>query len=158
MADPHLEELFQRLFKGEITPVEKEILAAWIQESGEQEQFMTLVQRSWENFESHQTLPGDKAAQLLESILHKSQMQEKARAVSIKPRHRRMVRVMAAAVLLLLIGAALVFRAPFSRAPAKGTLKTDVAPPSASNAILTLAGGKKIVLDSAGNGELTTQG
>jgi transmembrane sensor len=161
MADPpikHIEELLQRLFKGEITPDEKETLAAWIQESGEQERFMTLVQQSWENFESHQTIPGDKAAHLLESVLHKSPLQEEARVVSIKTRHRRIYRAMAAAVLLLLIGAALVFRAPPSPAPAKMALKSDVAPPSASNAILTLAGGKKIVLDSAGNGELTTQG
>ena len=164
MAAPYIRELFNRLFRGELTPGEKEILAEWIQESGEEEEFTALMQQSWQNFESHQSLPADKADQLLVSILHMGKKQESAGAVlvpmeqAIPIRRRRRYGVIAAAVLLVLIGAGILFQPSHSPAPAKMAQKTDVAPPSVSNAILTLGNGKKIVLDSASNGELTTQG
>ncbi|MFT3704380.1 MAG: FecR domain-containing protein [Agriterribacter sp.] len=72
-------------------------------------------------------------------------------------------RIAAAAVLLLSIGVAVYLiprksSAPPVAAQEKKPETKDVAPPSATKAVLTLSGGKTIVLDDAANGDLATQG
>lgn len=71
----------------------------------------------------------------------------------------------AAAIMLLLLGARYYFsnfhltgKHQIELANNKQIKKGDIAPPAAVNAVLTLANGKRIILDSIGNGMLAMQG
>lgn len=71
----------------------------------------------------------------------------------------------AAAIALLLFGAGYYFWNTQITGKHRGELanikqvkKADIAPPTAVNAVLTLANGKRIILDSTGNGMLAIQG
>ena len=69
--------------------------------------------------------------------------------------------VAAAAVIAVILVSGYLFRSKKQPKPATyvaGAIKKDIAPPAKSNAILTLANGAKIVLDSATNGSLAIQG
>src|SRR5204863_5344901 len=72
-------------------------------------------------------------------------------------------RVSAAAILLLMTGGSyFLFFQPSNHGKVlvqtKHKLNNDVVPPSINKATLTLADGKKIELDSSGNGTLAVQG
>lgn len=70
----------------------------------------------------------------------------------------------AAAAIVLIAGAVLLFRQKLNGPavavtpvkPVEQPVKNDI-PPAGNKAVLTLAGGERIVLDSAGNGQLTQQ-
>jgi len=72
-------------------------------------------------------------------------------------------RLTAAAILILLIGSYFIFSTQqktntISSATAKTLLKNDITPPASNKAILILADGKTIELDSSANGTLAVQG
>jgi len=76
---------------------------------------------------------------------------------------KRLFRVSAAAILLLMMGGSyFLFFQSFNHGKvlvqAKQKVNNDVVPPSTNKATLTLADGKKIELDSSGNGTLALQG
>jgi transmembrane sensor len=78
-------------------------------------------------------------------------------------RRRRMIfRWMAAAVMVALVGTGawwLFQNRPTSVAPVAQTTKpADIAAPVGNRATITLAGGRQVYLDSAGNGELAQEG
>lgn len=71
-------------------------------------------------------------------------------------------RIAAAAVIILMIGSGVYWFANKSHNQSLATtgkliIKTDIKPPASNNAVITLANGKQIVLDSAGNGSLAMQ-
>lgn len=162
MSDQIIASLIDRLLNGSITPEEKELLAKWILHDSDEKELSSMVERAWRDFKPGQTLPAEKADELLGSILRRGK-EEDGMAW-----WRRPVRAyqLAAAVLLFVIvtGAGIYFLrkqsgpAPIAiagkEAPAPGK---DVAAPSASNAVLTLSDGKKILLDSADQGNIATQ-
>lgn len=91
---------------------------------------------------------------------------EKKSVLSAESKVRRMfpVRWVAAAAVVLLVGVAYYFLAghrsfdqhdSVMSAPAK---VVNIAPPAAVNAVLTLANGQTVILDSAGNGTIMQQG
>ena len=76
---------------------------------------------------------------------------------------KRFFRVSAAAILLLMMGGSYFLFFQSSNhgkvlVQVKQKLNNDVVPPSSNRATLTLADGKKIELDSSGNGTLAVQG
>jgi len=151
MPDPHIAGLIDRFFKGTITPEEKELLAEWILHSGEEKDLASLLERSWKDFEPNQSLSDARAGQLLSSILRKGNM--------VPVRRIQWRRMAAAAIVFVLVtGAGFYYLSKHSIPHPIAIASRDVAAPSASNAVLTLANGRTIILDSASNGSLATQG
>ena len=92
---------------------------------------------------------------ILQSILHPVRTLEPARAPS--PIRRWVRRAMtAAAVVLLLVGLFRLWRT--YRTDQAATAPVVIVPPGGNKAVLTLAGGQKIILDSAAAGILAEQG
>lgn len=92
---------------------------------------------------------------ILQSILHPVRTLEPAGAPS--PVRRWVRRMMtAAAILLLLVGLGRLWRSKDTHTAV--TAPVVVVPPGGNRAVLTLAGGQKIILDSAATGILADQG
>jgi len=92
---------------------------------------------------------------ILQSILHPIRTLEPAGAPS--PVRRWVRRMMtAAAILLLLVGLGRLWRSKDTHTAV--TAPVAVVPPGGNRAVLTLAGGQKIILDSAATGILADQG
>src|SRR5258708_3770257 len=73
--------------------------------------------------------------------------------------YRRITRLTAAAAaLILLLGAAWYALRPHRATEANPLATTRDIPPGGNKAVLTLAGGQKIILDSARTGQLASQG
>ena len=165
MPDPIIAGLIDRFLNGTITPEEKELLAKWILYDSDEKELLSMMQRSWTDFEPGQAMPVERAGQLLESILGKAK-EEPVQEPATIPMHRigwfrRPMRSykLAAAVLVFVIitGAGLFFLLkPPGSSPAAIASK-DVPAPSVSNAVLTLSNGRTIILDSAGKGNIATQ-
>jgi len=150
MPDQSIAALIERLLDGSITPAEKELLAKWVLNDTNEEQLHSMMEQAWRDFQPGQTLPAEKADQILGSILPPP-----VRRIS---RRNRAYTLAAAAVLIFAIltgGTIFLLRkqpTPIAIAAAK-----DVPPPAASKAILTLSDGTRIDLDSAGKGNIATQ-
>lgn len=161
MTDQDIPGLMDRLFKGTITPAEKELLADWIQHSGKNQDLESLMERSWKDFEPGQTIPSEKAGQLLESIMEKAKAAPPVELPQAVPVRRIKWYRLAAAVMTaaILSGAGFYFMTKHKTdLKPLAVAKTDVAAPAVSNAVLTLANGKTIDLDSVENGSLCMQG
>jgi transmembrane sensor len=159
MNDQPIAHLLQLYFNGSITPEQKEILAGWIQEHGGTEQFEQLMQQSWRQFQPAEAVAGDKAGEWWQHILAEANA-AKTITMETKPRGAWM-RWAAAAVLLFAVGGLwlVVGRRGADNPPVvKTPVIHDVLPPAASKAVLTLANGQQITLDSAANGTLALQG
>jgi ferric-dicitrate binding protein FerR (iron transport regulator) len=157
MPDQKIAALIDRLLDGSITPEEKEILAKWILYGGDEEALHSMMERAWSDFKPGQTLPAEKADELLGSVLEK--IKEVEEPVQLRQRPVRLYRLAAAAVLLFAIvtGAGVfLLRKKDGSTPAVVVSK-DVLPPAATKAVLTLSNGKTIILDSAGKGNIATQ-
>src|ERR1700722_9699384 len=94
----------------------------------------------------------DTHARLLEKINYRIAESEKTRSISVWKR------IAVAATLVLLAGSAYLYfnNRPKHEATTITALKNDI-PPGDNRAILTLADGKQIILDSARNGTLAQQ-
>ena len=101
----------------------------------------------------------DRWEPILQSILHPVRTLEPRGAAQGGPsRVRRLVRrvMAAAAIVLLLVGLSRLWRTYRSEPPAQAPVV--VVAPGGNRAVLTLAGGQKILLDSAATGILAVQG
>jgi ferric-dicitrate binding protein FerR (iron transport regulator) len=141
--------LLQRYQAGEATPEEIQWVEEWYQRMAEGGQW------HWEE--------GEKEAMqtaMETRLLQKIREEETPRPAHIH-RLRRWTAAAAAAVILLTgAGAYLLHKRPSQKQPAlvaKQRFRTDVAP-GKNAAILTLAGGRQIVLDSSANGSISRQG
>lgn len=164
MINQHIAELLNRFFRGTISPEEKEALSDWINESGEDD-LKILMEQSWEQYNPGRALGADKSGQLLQSILLKAKKEERASSKVLHLISRRWRRMAAAAVIIGLIGPGIyiLFNNNAHRDAAGVTIvkpaSRDIAAPDAVNAVLTLANGQQIVLDSTQkNGQLASQG
>jgi transmembrane sensor len=166
MADKNLDELFGRYLTGIATPEEIRALMEWLDSPDNEAQALRLMQEGWEKFASSgDVVSPETSARMLNGILT-------AVPATEENRPGRLLRIVqfftagrvAAAVLLLSLGGIYLATRPSSAgrsvavvpAPARPVIK-DI-PPGSDGAILTLADGRNIVVDSAGNGELARQG
>ena len=158
MDQNYIAELFNRFFSNTITAEEKVILANWVKDKSNKAAFETMLQHSWENFELNRSLTEEKAGALLSAILEKDKIHESPRTKIVPMRSRIRVRSVAAAILILFAAGAAYFLWQQGTQQTEMVAVSDVAPPLSSDAVLTLANGEKIVLDSAANGHLIDQG
>jgi transmembrane sensor len=163
MISSRLEYLFDRYFDKTCTDQEKAELMFLLQDLPDMD-LQQLIQRAYTRQTTAPPLPAHSARTILASILERNDkrvidLQDRPRPL---PFLRRLAGVAAAVLLLCLAGSYLwvhhhspgsFFRAADGPAAFKSSM-----PPGHSGAILTLAGGTTVLLDSAHNGALTTQG
>ena len=161
MHTEEIKEIINRYFGGTISSEEKIVLAQWIEDSGDDQAVEALLLKCWEHFETQQSIPAPKADALLKAILQKADRQENHSPKSGRFHIQNWMRWVAAASIILLMGVGcyLFFKHTSEKVFTNVvTAQRDVMPPKSVNAVLTLANGQRIVLDSAANGALAIQG
>ncbi|HXB91022.1 MAG TPA: FecR domain-containing protein [Puia sp.] len=180
MPESTLAYLFDRYFRGIATPEERQALMELLAEEGREKEIGRLMEAAWNDL-----LPGgpvfdeEKSQQILENALagepagaipigRSPEILKQDGHLPIIPRLFSFKRVaVAAAILLLIVGGRYFFRDRRSD-PRSGVVASrdsthfrhpaqDV-PPGMDGAVLTLADGKRIILDSVQNGDLSIQG
>lgn len=153
--------LVDRCLSGVCTTEEKEELADWISTQHSDDELAAALEHAWRDYQPGADVMAmaGPALDRVEANLFRSEKQQQPGAVITMNRRRRWW--MTAAVVLLLAGAATWSVVRLNRndkvtAVAPVTLM-DAAPGS-NKAVLTLAGGKRIVLDSAVSGTLAREG
>ena len=141
------------------TPEEREWLLNYLQQQDTPELRSLMLEQYVTDIEDNNELP----AGLSEKLLHQIQLQiemandDKKSVAIINWKH-----IAAAAAVIIMIISGSYFLLKKDTTPelvAKKEIQgTDVAAPNTSNAVITLANGQQIILDSAGNGTLATQG
>lgn len=177
MSTDRLQYLLDRLFHYTITEEEREELALWIDTLQSKEEWNERISKIWNSYSAgtqgisldplREKMDPSRAGIILKKILSEGKKEnEPAKTVSMSytPVSKGLMRwsVAAAAVVGILIVLSLVFFVPrpghkrLATAHKETPQKQHILPGS-NKAVLTLANGKKIVLDSANNGLLVSQ-
>jgi len=155
-----LEILFKKYFDKTINSEEREELAVLIGAS-EEGTILEVFEKAWKDYAGDGTvLAADRSEAIIDRVMYQP---EKGRLVTLQPRGRyRWIRYAVAAAILFVIvtGAYLAF---FHKTEKASIAKTPVPTqndlqPGGNKALLTLDGGKTLVLDNAKNGALAVQG
>lgn len=166
MSTDRLQYLLDRLFSHELTRAEKEELALWADTLQNDEEWKNRLSTIWNSFEPEKEMDSAHADQMLKTILSEKEKQpERSKPPYYTPIRNGMMRwaVTAAAVVGILIILSLIFlnprreRVPKQVAHQETAQKQEIMP-GGNKAVLTLANGKKIILDSSGTGTLAQQG
>lgn len=148
-----LEHLFERWFNNETTPAESEELQQLLEQPDADRQLPPLLKKAWEEMQSTAVYTTAEKDALANRILRKA-----APRRTVRQRYYWA----AAAVACLITGGAIW--ASLQRSAAPGPVIATVSDttldvsPGKQGALLTLAGGQTIVLDSLGNGLVANQG
>jgi len=142
-----------------IAETEEQELFAWVNDNRNHELLQQHIQKLTEQYDSRELIPAVDWEHLYEQILDKSVIEKPHSIVRRISWHRWSA---AAAVLLFGTGAYLYLNYPSKKIITSETTQKpvirDVPAPVKSKAVLTLADGRKIELDSIGNGTLAQQG
>jgi transmembrane sensor len=158
-----LEYLLQRYADKACTPEEREQLMQLLRQADNDDQVKQWLDLAIAGREVRYTMPDDAATAVLQAIFQSAERP----VAPIQPKTPVRIllarRMAVAAVLLLLLGAGFIWfsrnrvAGPAKTAGAGQAVKSDISP-GGNKAILTLANGSSIVLDSAANGMLAQQG
>lgn len=152
MTPKDAQALLGRYLAGECTPSEKELVESWFIDMGEEYPGEVTLKEPG--------LVHDRMLERIRAELQTDRVRERQSDTFERRPVKRMVWFagIAAAVLFLAIGIWLLLSRP-KEGPANITAKIDIeANPGGDKAILTLGNGQHMVLDSAGNGMLVTEG
>lgn len=166
MPEERIYYLVERFFHQSCTEEEKAELARWIDQSAGDAALREVLERAWEQYEPDTAMPGEATARVLARVFQASDEGEAApvvitheevpvRKISRWPWWR------AAAVILLLAGSGIYFWRSQLPAKAPGNNMAQLQQellPGGNKAVLTLADGSSITLDSMQNGALALQG
>lgn len=149
-----IEALIIKYLKGELTEEENRLLRDWRQELPENEKlFAELTDdiQLTQEFNVFLDINQEKGSRRLQASIRKKERQ---------PEYLRRLYWSVAASVLFLIGGYWAYRSLTNLNPHEAVVAqvADIAAPSVSNAVLTLANGEKIVLDSVHNGVMAMQG
>lgn len=161
MTNRAIADLWQRFFKDELDAGEEEVLARWVNEQDSDEDINFFLQNSWSEFETNQRFADSDAAIMLKNILAKAKSREPEKPSTVARRMNWIRMAVAASVLIAIsIGAFFVFNQKNIEPSSivKNQPPIDIKAPAINRAMITLANGQKIFLDSAGNGSLAMQG
>lgn len=157
LSKERIHYLLEAYISKRATAVEEDELMEWVLEAEEDSELKDYMLEVW-----NQHLPAKDLSYVDWDAMYSRVMQ--APVVSIQPRVRKMrwFRLAAAAAILIALftGAYFYFLNP-DKEPSIATIQpkqNDIAPPSGNKAVLTLADGTKIELDSSGNGMIALQG
>jgi len=160
MASPRLLDLIDRYVEQSCTEEERRELMSLLQAPDSDEEIRRLVDEAYARRLTNPALPEEASASILQSILQVS-----TPVVNLQKRNWRVPRRwvgIAALFLLFFTGAWFFFsyrrvNQPAHTALSSSVVKNDIVP-GHSGAILTLANGATILLDSAQDGSLSPQG
>ena len=160
MQTERISYLVKKFFDGTCSPDEKQELAIWIKQNPDQA-LSEELEKEWNVFESDLKMPVAVSERILNNILPAS-AEISLDETSEADRSTRLLwsKIAAAAVLILSLG--LYWwsgrdHSPVAQQSAPVVQVTDLSP-GGNKAVLTLGDGSSIVLDSAKNGSLTSQG
>lgn len=160
MNKQRLEILFQRYLAKTATASEKDEFFELVREPGSTEILQLLSERHAVNMETLIQMPAESSQQILEAVLASENPVNKSPLYVLRPYRRRILRYAAAAVLLLAVSTLMFIirtgkkeKTLAENKPANIVIK-DV-PPGHTGAILLLANGETIVLDTAKNGTIS---
>jgi ferric-dicitrate binding protein FerR (iron transport regulator) len=149
MPTERVQYLVQQYFDNACTTEEMEELAAWINASGNDEPLKELLENAWHQHRPNADMPEAMSQRLLTALFAAS---------APKPAPVRLLRwagAAAAAVLIIIAGWWLLQK---EDKPALTVAQNSPIVPGSNGAVLTLADGRTVVLDSLKNGVFTTQG
>lgn len=161
MTERAVADLWQRYFRDELNEGEKEVLARWVNEQESDEDINLFLQKSWNEFETSRQIHENDAAVMFRSILAKAKSLESQKPVAVV-RKMNWKRLAVAASVLIAISISAYFA--FNQKNIEPSIAVkhqtppDIKAPATNRAMITLANGQKIFLDSAGNGSLAVQG
>ncbi len=160
MDQTHLKELLQRYLNNTLAVEELEELIHYLKQKEQEETLQQVIEQAL--ISKAFAAPADDARkdQIFQNILQKAAEQAPLHDQPLQPIKRRTVMWKAAAAVLILIAGATTYWVTGIRqktAPIAAYHKTDV-PPGGNKAMLTLADGTRIELDSAIKGTLARQG
>ncbi|MDO6429851.1 FecR family protein [Flavitalea sp. BT771] len=170
MSEQRLRFLFHRYFDKTASAEERAELMALLGDPRHDEETGALLEEAWQRMENGEIVfSGAQSEAMLRHVLDARPATGEAAVIYNKDARRPVItlrRVMAAAVVLLVAGIGTYFQffrhagIRQSAAPVAISNKEeiDVPAPCGNNAVLTLADGSTVVLDSARNGTLTQQG
>lgn len=149
----HNEKLLQKYLDGQCTVAEIEELYAWLQSTGSHRSLLAAMQQEFQKtMGEHHEIPSEVSDRIETRLL-----QDISREKVVKFRQRTRMRWAAAAVILVLLGSGMYYY--MSTVSSRKTFTTsnnavadtgDIAP-GTNKAILILANGDVVTLDSAGN-------
>jgi ferric-dicitrate binding protein FerR (iron transport regulator) len=149
--------LLEAYISKQASTAEESELMDWILEAEEDSELKNYMLEIWNQHLSAKDLSYVDWDAIYSKVMH-------APVIYLQPKARKMrwFRLTAAAAILiaLLTGAYLYFN-PAKQSSSIATIQpkqNDIAPPSGNKAVLTLADGTKIELDSSGNGTIALQG
>ena len=154
-----MSHLFKRYYEKTASETEVQELMQWMADPANEAELTRLMREGWEGLAPGETpISSLKSEAMLNKILPAGRVVE----LPVVNRFRFWPRVAAAAVIVLLLSAGaymLVHKQPkeLAAGSAHAAPKSDVMP-GGNKAVLTLANGATIVLDSAGKGLLAKQG
>lgn len=163
----HIKRLFQRFLDNKCTQEEVRALLQYFDAGDNEVLLRSLIEKQSEIF-SDATLSSDSLKPLLEKAYSEIQRSiaegSQLRSTAVVPLHHRLwFKISAAAAIILFISSTAFYflyqknnKATAQNVPIIQPVK-DI-PPGINNAVLTLADGTAIVLDTAGNGALAQQG
>jgi transmembrane sensor len=162
MDEQRLNELIDRYISDRCSPEDMRLLAAMIAE-GNEELLSKIMDRQLESSEvTAADFPGitEKITAAIQARISLPE-QENAPVISLNPKRYRMRWAVAAALLAIVSTGIYFWRAKDGAAEQQALAQQPLTPaviqPGKDGAILTLADGSTMVLDSLGNGVLTTQ-
>jgi ferric-dicitrate binding protein FerR (iron transport regulator) len=153
MSDDRLKYLLEQYASDVSTPEETRELFGWIRKSKDDMLLKEKIKELWAGYENGKQLPDLDWDEIYRKIINTPVIEKK----------HVWFQVAAAAVIIAVVsvGSYFIFSdystKPVAKTATQQQLKNDVQP-GGNKAILTLANGAQIVLDSAGNGALTQQG
>ncbi|MEO6289527.1 MAG: FecR domain-containing protein [Ginsengibacter sp.] len=165
MSTERIEYLVELFFSNNITERQKEELSTWVS-TLDDSQIQTLLEKAWQNHVPDTRIPGDISEKIISTFIEeksrKAEKKAKAPVIKLRPPDSWWKVAGVAACLCAMIIAILVIQGrPKKIALVKalpGKTKSDDVKPGGHTAVLTLADGTRILLDSTSNGFVSMQG
>jgi ferric-dicitrate binding protein FerR (iron transport regulator) len=157
MDNASIEEIFRRYYEQKATPGEKDILFRWVREPANADRLIRLIEEMGLNYQAADEviIEANRAEDLIDKILLETR--EKRPAV-LATRWWKYASI--AALLILLAGTYWLFK-DRSQKTIPVASKTPSQPieirPGGNRAVLTLANGKQIILDSVATGNIADE-
>lgn len=144
MPTERVQYLVQQYFSNACTPEEMEELAAWVNASGNDEPLKELLESAWQQHVPNAEMPEAMSARLLTAMFREEK----------KPVRMRYIWWAAAAVLVVFAGIWMLR----NDKPVPQIVENNKIEPGTNGAILTLADGRTVILDSLKSGLVAVQG
>lgn len=160
MTQDRINYLLEQHAAGKATAEEQAEFLSIIRNAADDDLIRESLAQSWQEFATTDEIPREEADTVFHSILQQAEgLHRRPARILLMTAWKRMA---VAAVLILLLGVGgYFFFSRSSQPPVAGKTTVpagDMVTSGSAHAILTLAGGNRIVLDSAGNGRLAVQG